>query len=242
MQRVAGSARLLGPEGDELHRHRRWRGGREPGQLQQHRDAGRVVLRAGGLRHGVQVGADHDVLGSPVEARPLGDQVHRPAAPDRHPQELPAGTGPSSDAPGSPDLEPSLHPVGRPGVAARGRLPRPDVDGQVSMSRSTRRASKRTGRGGAWRTGAAVGVLVDRPPGGRGSRAGVEHRPAGRCGVRRSPSIRQQPRGLRPGSPPPHPATLRPPRRTRSHNRGPDRSSACRDAARHSRRNLGGGG
>ena len=93
VQRVPGTARLLGAESDEPHRNlgRRRRG--QPGQLQQDSDAGRVVLRTWGLRNGVQMGADDDVLG--VARRSPGRSAIRftdvPARTGT-PHELPAGT------------------------------------------------------------------------------------------------------------------------------------------------------
>ena len=65
VQVVARTARLLGREGDEPHRMLTLRV--HTGQLEHHGHAGCVVLCAGRLRHGVEVGTDDAVVGLAVE-------------------------------------------------------------------------------------------------------------------------------------------------------------------------------
>ena len=132
VQRVTRSSWFLSAEGDELHRHLRRIGRRQPGQLEQHGDAGAVVLRARGLRDGVQMSADHHVLGPPVESGRLGDHIHRGSAANRHAPRV-AGRHPDG-GPAHPVpqvLQSPFNPVRGLGVVPRGRLPRADVTGQV---------------------------------------------------------------------------------------------------------------
>ena len=84
------AARLLGAEGHQHHRHRVPPPRRQPGQLEHHGHAARVVLGARRLRHGVEVGADEQVRPcpgrSPAAARRRSWCGRRaPARPRRRP-------------------------------------------------------------------------------------------------------------------------------------------------------------
>ena len=103
-----------------------------PGELEHHGDAGRVVLGARRLRHGVEMGADDAVLCRVVEARWRGDDVRRAAG--RHP-DAPARAGRHVDLladDGVAELgEPLLHPVGRLGVRIGRPVARTDLASEM---------------------------------------------------------------------------------------------------------------
>ena len=130
---VAGPDRLLGAERDQ---HDLPVAAQDPAELQEHRDARRVVLGARRDRDRVEVRADQPVRLRPGRSRAgvattLSD---RPASTGT-PQESPAGTG--------NDCRRTSYPAGESSVAtydaasrnaAPGRQPRPDPAGQVAAT------------------------------------------------------------------------------------------------------------
>ena len=75
VQRVARSAWLFGAKRNELDRQSCWLLSRHPGQLQQDRNARRVVLCARRRGHGVEVSAHDDMRLAGIEAGRLRDDV-----------------------------------------------------------------------------------------------------------------------------------------------------------------------
>ena len=89
---VGRTAWLLGAERDEDDRQPGRPPCGQPGQLEQHRDAARVVLGAGRLRHGVQVRPDQHVRRGRVEVRAVATTFVVAPASTAMPHELPVGT------------------------------------------------------------------------------------------------------------------------------------------------------
>ena len=85
VQVVPLSPRLLGAEGDELDGNRQRFDGSHPGELEQDRHTGGVVLGTRCGSHCVQVGSDDHVRARRVEAGRFRDDVRRRAAVDGDP-------------------------------------------------------------------------------------------------------------------------------------------------------------